>query len=183
MPATLADRYRQMPDERLLQLALHEAAGLEPDAVKLLRAEIASRGLDLGVDRAIAAQTQELSLRDLEALVEGVRALPCPECGSTEAPLSAGYVATVFSALVITSCKKQAVVACPDCLGVEARRGALEVGDSGLVGFPVGADSDDPVHLDQPVNAPHPVQPGGNARSARGRPAQPRRVGGDDGGR
>ena len=86
MATPLAERYRHMPEQRLLQIALHEAASFTPEALAVLRAELAARGVATWVDRAVQAQTRPLAPGEVDALVEAIRKWPCPECGSAERP-------------------------------------------------------------------------------------------------
>ena len=45
MRTSLADRYRAMPEPKLLQIAIHEAGTLAPEAIPVLKAELAARGV------------------------------------------------------------------------------------------------------------------------------------------
>lgn len=138
MPETLADRYRRMPDERLLQLAHSDAAGLEPEALALLRAELEARGIDRGADAAIEIQTAALSEKDAERLAAAVRARPRPVCGSTEATLNAAEVATTMSYLRWTTYRRRLVLACPACIRHEARQSSIVSALFGWWAFPMG---------------------------------------------
>lgn len=137
----LAERYRQMPDERLLQIALSEAAGLTPEALAVLDAELEARGIDPAVGLAVEAQTRTLSGRDVDLLVGAVQKMPCPECGRTERPLNGGVIATAKSFVLFTTFGQHTMVACPDCLAAEARRASLVTALLGWWGFPSG-----PIH-------------------------------------
>lgn len=138
MPSSLADYYRQMPDERLLQIALHEADGLTPEALDVLHAELRSRVADPSVGHAVEAQTQTLSPHDVDVLVAAIQALPCPECGRTNRPTNAGEIADAKSFVFFTTYHAETGIACPDCLATRAKRAALVTGLLGWWGFPFG---------------------------------------------
>lgn len=133
MPETPADRFRRMPDERLLQLAHHEAAGLEPLARDQLRAEMERRRL-----RVPAAQTADLTTADVDRLAADVRALPCLECGRTGVPLNAGDVSRTMSFLLFTTHTVETLVACPECLGRRAQSALITSVALGWWGLPWG---------------------------------------------
>jgi hypothetical protein len=134
----LAERYRQMPDERLLQIALREAAGLTPEALRVLNGEVQARGIDPAVGLAVEAQTRTLSRRDVDLLVDAVQKRPCPECGQTARPLNGGLVATAKSFVVFTAFSQHTLVACPECLTAEAKRASLVTMALGWWGLPSG---------------------------------------------
>jgi hypothetical protein len=134
----LAEHYREMPEEQLLQIALHEASGLTPEALTVLYAEIEARGLGPMVGRAVHAQTVSLSHSDIEVLVEAVRRQVCPECGRSERLLNGGVIADAKSFVLFTTFNKQTAIACPECLAALAKRAALMTAVLGWWGFPWG---------------------------------------------
>ena len=127
-----------MPDERLLQIALHEAAGLTPEALAVLRSEIEARGINPVVAHAVEAQTRTLSRRDVDVLVAAIQKQPCPECGQTDRPLNGGVVADAKSFVVFTTFDQRTAVACPDCLAAQAKRAAFITAAFGWWGIPSG---------------------------------------------
>ena len=127
-----------MPDERLLQIALQEAAGLTPKALAVLHAELDARGIDSAVGRAVTAQTRELSRRDVDALVAAIQKQPCPQCGRTDRPINGGEVADAKSFILFTTYDSHIAIACPDCLAAKAKRAALVTAALGWWGFPFG---------------------------------------------
>ncbi len=138
MSDSIAASYRRMSDERLLQIALHEASGLTPDGLAALHAELGTRGIDPVIGRAIAAQRTALNADDLGTLVGHLRQQPCPECGRTDQPLNAGIVATAKSFLIVTLYNRRTLIACPDCLVRSARSAAIVTALLGWWGFPFG---------------------------------------------
>ena len=138
MTTPLAERYRHMPEQRLLQIALHEAAGLTPETLAVLRAELAARGVATWVDRAVQAQTRPLAPGEVDALVEAIRKWPCPECGSAERPLNGAEIAEAKSFVLLTAYEKQLFIACPDCLSRRARQASAVTAALGWWGLPLG---------------------------------------------
>ena len=141
MPESLADYYRRLPDERLLQIALHEAAGLSPEGMAALRAEVEHRGIAPSVLAAAEAQTRTLSSEEADLLVAAIQGRPCPSCGSGGRPLNGGRIADAKSLLFITMQDEHTAVACPDCLTKQARRAAIKTAALGWWAFPFG-----PIH-------------------------------------
>ena len=149
MPETLADRYRRMPDDGLLNLA--RDGGLDPLALDLLRAEITRRKL-----RPPVAADADLSEADVDRLAAAVRALPCLECNRTDAPLNAGDVSKTMSFMLFTTHDRETLVACPSCLGRRARSALVTSLVLGWWGIPWG-----PIRTVQSIAA--------NVRTLRGR--------------
>ncbi|HLA64485.1 MAG TPA: hypothetical protein VK610_08645 [Rhodothermales bacterium] len=130
----LAAYYRSLPDERLLQIAMHEAGGLVPEAVGVLLAETEARGLVVpGGVRTLARSSAEI-----DALIDAVRVRPCPHCGGRLRPLNAGRVAQAMSLLLFTHYQERIEVACPDCLARKARHSLWFTVVLGWWGFPFG---------------------------------------------
>lgn len=127
-----------MPDERLLQISLHEAAGLTPEALRVLNSELAARGINSAVGRAVEAQIHSLSRRDLDLLVETVRKQPCPACGRNDHPLNGGVIADAKSFVILTTFDKHTVIACQDCRAAQAKRAALVTAVLGWWAIPWG---------------------------------------------
>ena len=127
-----------MPDGRLLQIALKEAAGLTPEALGVLAAELEARGIGPAVGHAVEAQTRTLSGRDVDLLVAAIQKQPCPECGRTNRPLHGGEVARATSFVLFTTYACHTAIGCPACLAAQARRAALVTAAFGWWGFPAG---------------------------------------------
>ena len=71
-------------------------------------------------------------------LTAALRDQPCPECGQAGVPLNGGVVASAMSFVVFTTHRSDTVIACPDCLGKEARRAAGKTAVLGWWGLPWG---------------------------------------------
>ena len=91
----LIEHYSQMPNERLLLIATHEASGLTEEAQRVLLAEIESRGLDPVVRRAVESQIKSLTQHEIDALIKAVRNQACPQCGGDDRLLNGGFIAEV----------------------------------------------------------------------------------------
>ena len=127
-----------MPDERLLQIALHEVGGLTHEGLAALSAELDTRSIDSAVRVAVESQTRDLSRRDVDELVAAIRKQPCPECGQTRRPLNGGEVADAKSFVLFTTFDSHTAVACPDCLARRAKRSAVVTALFGWWGIPWG---------------------------------------------
>lgn len=138
MPSSIADRFRQMPSERLMQIAIHEADGLTPEAQDALDAELEARGADARVRNAVQAQRDALTDPDRDLLAAAIQRLPCPECGRAEAPINAGIVADAASFVLFTTDNREVVIACADCRGTRAKRAIWKTALFGWWGFPWG---------------------------------------------
>ena len=135
---SLSDRYRQMPHERLMQIALHEAAGLTPEARAALDAELQARGAGDGVRHAVEAQTQGLAPSERDLLAAAIQRLACPDCGRTDRLLNGGVVARARSFVLFTTDDRETVIACPDCRAARATRALWTTALLGWWGFPWG---------------------------------------------
>ncbi|GAB5536457.1 MAG: hypothetical protein Rubg2KO_27060 [Rubricoccaceae bacterium] len=138
MPEQLVQRYRQMPDEQLLQIATSEADGLTPEALSVLHAELDRRGAAPALHRVVDAQTRELSRHDVNRLVASVQKQTCPECDRDDRPLNGGVIAVAKSFILFTVYDQETIIACPDCLAVRAKRSAWITAILGWWGFPFG---------------------------------------------
>ena len=135
---SLRERYQILSDEKLLRLAGEDAARLRPEALQLLRQELAARGLAELAEERIAVQLRVLSETEVAAYCELVRAQPCPRCWSSAQPLNATVVSHVASFIVATTWKEQLVVACPTCLDALNRKAATSSALLGWWGLPWG---------------------------------------------
>jgi len=136
--AALQENYRRLSNDRLLRLAAQDAAKLRPEALLLLRAELAARGLATLADNAIAAQLRVVSEEEILAYCQVLRAQPCPVCQSVARPLNATRTSKVMSMLVLTIWDKKLTIACPPCLDKHNREGSLLSGLLGWWGVPWG---------------------------------------------
>ena len=100
--------YRRMPDETFTHFATHEAAGLEPEVVEILRQELRLRGTVPNADAAIDVQLRRLTSEEFEVMVTNFSRLPCPLCGSTSELLN--------GVTVRRGRHTDPLAACPACL-------------------------------------------------------------------
>lgn len=136
--AALQENYRRLSDDRLLRLAAEDAAKLRPEALVVLQAELATRGLAATAEKAIAAQLRVVSEEEVLAYCAVLRAQPCPLCHATAQPLNATRTSKVLSFIVLTTWKKQFAIACPTCLDKLNREGSATSALLGWWGFPWG---------------------------------------------
>jgi uncharacterized protein (UPF0212 family) len=109
--------YEGFSNEKLMRIATEQAAHLTPEAVQVLKDELARRNLDNeALARAIETQAKQLSDEDLEVYIARIERLPCPICGATDKKLNLVSVFTVKSFVLFTRQEGRNVIACPDCL-------------------------------------------------------------------
>ena len=114
--------YATLHYDRLLALAVNEAAQLTPEALGVLREEVHRRGLDNVLRDAIEIQTRRVEPAEQEELVQRFRKLPCPICNAQAALLNGARVATAYSFLVMTTYQEGLVIGCPQCILAAARK-------------------------------------------------------------
>lgn len=108
--------YQQLDNDELMRIALHDAAGLTPEAQQIIQQEIESRKLGTTVVDAVRVQNKTHSLEEIDAYCALARNLNCPKCGSANALLNAALISHTVSILVATLQNKKLKIACPDCL-------------------------------------------------------------------
>jgi hypothetical protein len=134
----LSITYKNLPDDKLIRLAITDAAGLRPEALELLKAEIKSRGLDEGIIRGIEVQLNDIDDSQLNNYVTLVRNQACPTCGDQSQQLNAALSSTVISAIIFTHYKKAFSIGCPSCLKKANQKATLKTALLGWWGFPWG---------------------------------------------
>lgn len=134
----LRANYSKMPDFKLVRLATYEAADLRPEALEILKAEIAKRGLDLNTENIIKVQTTPLSQEEWESRLNEIRSLPCPGCGSTQYKLNATVTGKVISVILFTHYSKKLQIGCPSCLDKANLNAMVYSGILGWWGVPWG---------------------------------------------
>ena len=136
----LRKNYERFDNDELTRLASEEAVGLRPEALDLLKQIIKERGLPDTVLKSIDVQFQNAYEKEL-SLVEYaniLRSLPCPVCGGESEKLNLTVAHTVISYIVMTSSKKEIVIACPDCLDKKNDDAIFKTAVLGWWGFPWG---------------------------------------------
>lgn len=117
---TLREQYRNLTDEHLIRIAVHESDDLTPEAETVLGDELLARGLSEQYLQIVKARATVRDERPSVRLLERLRVCPCPECGSTQDRLNARYVARAMSFLIVTTYRKDILVACPACIRSKA---------------------------------------------------------------
>lgn len=134
----LRKNYEQFDDKKLLRIACEEAARLRPEALELLKQEIARRGLTTDAVKAADVLTKQVSTEELAGYVETLRNLPCPICGGTIEKLNATIVSNVMSFIVFTHQSKEVTIACPRCLNKQNNNAMIKTALLGWWGIPFG---------------------------------------------
>jgi hypothetical protein len=112
----IEQRYAKMSDAELTRVAVADAHSLRPEAVEIIKAEIAKRGLDLGLIDEVLAQNREYSAAEIGQYAELLRGLPCPVCRASGQKLNATIAYSAKSFILFTFSRKEPVIACPTCL-------------------------------------------------------------------
>lgn len=130
--------YPTFEDRKLTKLATVEAASLRPEAVPILKEEIARRGLSENLLEGIRVLREGATDADLEAMVRAVQHQPCPLCGRTTQRLNGATYMRVLSIVFMSNKVQNLIVACPDCLKKKVRNALIFSGLLGWWGFPWG---------------------------------------------
>jgi len=112
-------RYQSLTDQELLWTLSHNAEGLTPEAVQIVKEEIAFRRLDARLGDAVEAQNKSYTVEELDYYCNQVAAVPCPYCNKTDAPLTAAFSSLTISFIIMTHSRKELHIACPKCLRSE----------------------------------------------------------------
>ena len=129
-PESLARTYRDLDEQRLIKMAVYEAAQLSPIAVQALKSEISRRNLSPHLFDAIDIQNALPNSPEALALFDWFQTSPCPRCGTIGGPLNAYVVGQTGSSIMaaFTGIKMagQFILGCPACissaLGAEWKR-------------------------------------------------------------
>jgi len=134
----LRNNYKRFSDDKLIQLATTDAAGLRPEAIQVLQEEIKDRGLSTDLLKGIDVQRKEINEKELLEFCEIIRKQPCPICGSALFKLNATLTGNVVSFLIFTNYEKKLVIACPDCLRKANKNAMIKSAFLGWWGIPWG---------------------------------------------
>jgi len=136
--ADLKANYQRLSDAKLLRIAAESATKLRPEALVLLKDELATRGLLATAEKAIEVQFTVVDEAGIAAYCALLQSQACPICRSTAQPLNATLTSKVMSFLVVTTWKKQLTIACPTCLDKLNRDASTSTALLGWWGFPWG---------------------------------------------
>lgn len=101
---TLIAHYKRMSDSQFTYLATHEAVGLKPEAIEILKEELRRRGTVPDPDAAIDAQLRGLSSEAFERLIVLFREQPCPLCQRSAGLLNGARVSRGGYPEVVVGC-------------------------------------------------------------------------------
>jgi hypothetical protein len=113
------DFYKGLPDAVLLQKLKQESHGLTPEAIEVIREEIARRNLDVELIEVVAAQNKSHSMEDIDRFCDLLARQWCPQCNKGDTPLTTIYICQAVSIIYITFYTKKVAIGCPDCLRSE----------------------------------------------------------------
>ncbi|WP_276225304.1 hypothetical protein [Niabella beijingensis] len=115
-PGQVREYYQQLDNHELMRIALHDAAGLTPEAQEIVNQEIEKRNLGTAAADAVRVQNKTHSLEEIDAYCALARHLNCPQCGSAAVPLNGALISSTISVLIVTIQNKKLKIACPGCL-------------------------------------------------------------------
>ncbi len=130
--------YQQLDNDELMRIALHDAAGLTPEAQQIVQQELEKRKLGTAAADAVRVQNKRHSMEEIDAYCALVRKLNCPQCGGSITPLNAALISSTISILIVTIQNKKLKVACPDCLDKANGKAITTTLLLGWWGFPWG---------------------------------------------
>lgn len=78
------------------------------------------------------------TIADIQAFASIIRQLPCPVCKQATQPLNGNLIYTVYSFLILTTYRRDVLIACPVCLNKAHNRAILKTVLLGWWGFPWG---------------------------------------------
>nr|WP_295876528.1 hypothetical protein [uncultured Chitinophaga sp.] len=110
------ERYAGMSDRELVFFVTGNGYGLTPEALKVVKEEIAKRGINSRLADVLDIQNRSLSEDEIDDYCALLSHLHCPVCGSNRTKLNATLTAEVTSFIFITEYKTKIRVACPACL-------------------------------------------------------------------
>lgn len=132
------EMYQRMTDEELKRIATQDGQGLTPDAIGIVKEEIARRGIDSNITKGIAAQNREYTIEEIDVYCTILSKLECPYCGNFADKLAATQTMEVWSAVIITSYDRKMKVGCPNCLDKENNKALTKSVLLGWWGLPWG---------------------------------------------
>lgn len=112
----MAHPYSSLHDEKLIRLALYEAADLTASGQAALRTEIQRRSLGSEIELGFEWLRQGITQESLELLKHVVISQPCPVCGSTDMPLEAAEIRETASIWLLTHTRIWLKIGCSSCL-------------------------------------------------------------------
>ncbi len=132
------ESYQRMSDDELIRTATQEAHGLTTEAMAIVKAEVAKRGLDQNISDGLEAQNKRYTIEEVNSYCDLVSNLSCPICGSTHERLNATLTGEVMSFVVFTTYNKKIKIGCPACLDKESNIALLKTVLLGWWGIPWG---------------------------------------------
>jgi len=130
--------YERMSDSQLMLVLTTNARGIRPEVFEIIEKELKKRKLDPNLLDGVLAQNKEYSLEEIESYSELLRELPCPICKRKERKLNGTIRYTVTSFILFSSSLKEVIIACPDCLNKENKKGIISTALLGWWAIPWG---------------------------------------------
>jgi hypothetical protein len=110
------ETYQKMSDKELIRVLTTDAAGLTPEALELVKAEVSKRKLDPNIAKGIDAQQRTYTVSEIDTYCGIIQKLPCPITGETSEKLNATLTAEVMSFIIFTHHQKKIIIGSPAVL-------------------------------------------------------------------
>ena len=108
--------YEEMPNEKLVEIAIHEVKDLRKEVIEVLRFELRKRGLLDKYDSGIKVQAKELSAKEIAKYADTIRHSICPVCEEEDQLLNATITKSSVCYFFWTTHTQKLRIACPECL-------------------------------------------------------------------
>ncbi|MRG45454.1 hypothetical protein GFS24_10030 [Chitinophaga sp. SYP-B3965] len=132
------ERYEKMSNQELIQTVTQDAAGLTPEALEIVKAELKRRNLSHSLADALDVQNKTYTIQEIDKYCDAIRELDCPICNTSTSKLNATLTAEVVSIIVVTNFTKKIRIGCPGCLDNANTAAAAKSAVLGWWGFPWG---------------------------------------------
>ena len=132
------ENYQRMADDEVIRIATQDAAGLTPEAQKVVKEEIEKRNLDRNIIKGVLVQNKEYTVEEIGEYCMLARNLSCPTCGSNMNFLNGTITSEVMSFIFFTQYNRKLKVACPTCLDKSNNNALIKTIILGCGEFPGG---------------------------------------------
>ena len=130
--------YGKLSDQELIRIVSQDAGGITPEAMQVIKEEIAARNLNPGLTDIVAAQNKAYTIEELDELAIVLEALPCPNCKKTGMPLTAVVLSRTMRFVVVTQHSTRLIEGCGECVKAESNSNLGVSLLLGWWGFPWG---------------------------------------------
>src|SRR5262245_25062219 len=112
----IRESYAKRSNQELQRIISQDAHGLTPEAVEVIKEELARRNMDPTLVNIVAAQNKTYTREEIDEFCRIIESLPCPKCKTTSSPITAIVIYRAMSFIYITHYRKKLAIGCPQCL-------------------------------------------------------------------